>query len=166
MYGGLVIKEDKGNPLMNEIYNVILIGINKDYKINKFNGEWDPTNHLQVLKYIMEFKYGINDILKANYFTMSLNGESRKWFHNSYAQFKGVFKIYIKCNIQRPLSLTNLMAYKKGSNKCLYRFVSSYQKVWRDLEGKLFDKIIVEVFIENIILGLNYIVYDHICMSD
>lgn len=65
-----------------DIINIVLIGIDKEPKFKKINGERDPIIHLQGYEYIMELKCGINDQLKAKYFPMSFTGEARKWFYN------------------------------------------------------------------------------------
>lgn len=54
------------------------MGIDKDPKFKKFNGDIDPIIHIQGFEYIMELKYGVNDNLKAKYFPMSLNCEDHK----------------------------------------------------------------------------------------
>lgn len=65
--------ENQGNPLSMDIHNAILIGIDKELEIEKFNGENDLTIHLQGFEYTIELIYGVNDKLKGKLLSYELN---------------------------------------------------------------------------------------------
>jgi len=94
--------------------------------------------NLKGFEYLMELKYGITSNLKAKDFSLSITAEVQKWFNTLeprsptlYAKLRTLFKTHFKCNIQKSLTLIDLISCKQGATERLEKFVPCFQKVWR-----------------------------------
>lgn len=65
MNHGVHLREDIENLLSVKNQNTILKENDKELKLEKFNGQGEPSTHLQGFEYTMELKISINNNLKT-----------------------------------------------------------------------------------------------------